>query len=467
MQRFDAFLQTNSKQNINFQFVNKNQQIRKRILVKSIKFDYKMASSNTVSKEELKKAFEEADTNKSGKLNQQQFTAFAQKFEQISSRDVNDIFKHMELHSDEKAITLEEFYVWWESKEKNLLPVLYFKQQMQKKISQAKKVIQKQKENLQQKYEQTKFEASINNGTNEGQTLLSFYLSSHQQAKKDCQKLKDLFKLESKPGFIIKLKTSKNVDEAKTALEDLVEQVKQFVECILPVEMSEQYMSMLDIQVEKDGDHLLLSFSSGNNLIVSLADSYQNIVNEFKIDDQSVVLKFNFSSQLNIEKSASTSNSILADLIKGLQVNASLEVSSFMLDNLRNILYSKILKDIKKEDGSYGEYSRRKLQEEAAFLVLASLINGVSINLNSQKIEDMLPASVTSFTFEELISNAKKYTSSAEDQLQLPIIQDLIQFFNEYTLSDMECIGIFPESFVSIHMKTIGLSAILNKILNA
>ncbi|KAL4503295.1 hypothetical protein ABPG72_000901 [Tetrahymena utriculariae] len=424
-----------------------------------------MASSNTVSKEELKKAFEEADTNKIGKLNQQQFTAFASKFEQISSKDVNDIFKHLELHQDEKNITLEEFYVWWENKEKNLLPVLYFKQKMQKKISKAKQVIQKQKENQTQKSEQSKFEVSINNGTNEGQTLLSLYLSSHQQAKKDGLKYNELFKLESKPGFIIKLKTSKNVDEAKSALEDLVEQVKQFVECILPVEISEQYLSMLDIQVEKEGDYLLLSLSSGNSLITSLADSYQNIINEFKVDEQSVVLRFNFSSQLNIEKSASAANSILADLIKGLQINASLSVSSFMLDNLRNILYSKILNDIKKEDGTYGEYSRRKKQEEAALLVLASLINGISINLNSQKIEDMLPASVTSFTFEELISNAKKHTSSAEDQLQLPIIQELIQFFNEYTLSDIEIQGIFPESFVSIHMKTIGLSTILSKIL--
>ncbi|EAS00315.1 EF hand protein (macronuclear) [Tetrahymena thermophila SB210] len=425
-----------------------------------------MASSNTVSKEELKKAFEEADENKSGKLNYQQFTAFASKFEQISHKDVNDIFKHQELHQDEKAISLEEFYVWWDNKEKNLLPVFYFKQQMQKQISKAKKVIQKQKESGPQQYEQSKFEVSINNGTNEGQTLLSLYLSSHQQSKKDCQKYQELFKLGSKPGFIIKLKTSKNVDEAKTALEDLVEQVKQFVECILPVEISEQYMSMLDIQVEKDGNDLLLSFSSGNNLITSLADSYQNIVNEFKVDDQSIVLKLSCSSQLNIEKSASTANSILADLIKGLQINASFSASSFMLDNLRNILYSKILKEIKQEDGSYAEYSRRKKQEEAAFLVLASLINGISINLNTQKIEDMLPASITGFTFEELISNAKKYTTSAEDQLQLPIIQELIQFFNEYTLSDVECLGIFPESFVSIHFKTIGLSTILGKILN-
>lgn len=136
--------------------------------------------------------------------------------------------------------------------------------------------------------------------------------------------------------------------------------------------------------------------------------SYETLVNQLQVKDQSIQIGVTYSSQLNLGSENISEKSILAELIKGLNIDFDVKVSSLVLDNLRQLLYTKIDAEIQQNGNS--ELSYRKTNDYF-LLVFSSLLSGISVKLNADRIEDKLPAKVNSLTFDQLLSKAKNQTS--------------------------------------------------------
>lgn len=102
----------------------------------------------------------------------------------------------MDIDGDGK-ITFDEFYEWWQNKENKILPLLYIKQNIQKNLAKAQKVVAKAtKDPLTEAETMSKFKASLKIGDSPSKSVLEAKLSTHIQSLLLSQKVRSALSLD-------------------------------------------------------------------------------------------------------------------------------------------------------------------------------------------------------------------------------------------------------------------------------
>lgn len=126
----------------------------------------------------------------------------------------------MDIDGDGK-ITFDEFYEWWQNKENKILPLLYIKQNIQKNLAKAQKVVQKATKDILPEAETlSKFKASLKIGDSPSKTEFEVKLSTDIQSLVLSQSVRSALSLdENQPSVVLKFKVSKDQAEAKKILD--------------------------------------------------------------------------------------------------------------------------------------------------------------------------------------------------------------------------------------------------------
>lgn len=78
---------------------------------------------------------------------------------------------------------------------------------------------------------------------------------------------------------------------------------------MVPPEMSEQYLKMVDIKVSKfEKDYIILSVSSDHPLIDGIRKSYEGFLNTINFTDQSFLMEIRATSSLNVKQALEQNN---------------------------------------------------------------------------------------------------------------------------------------------------------------
>ncbi|EGR27994.1 EF hand family protein, putative [Ichthyophthirius multifiliis] len=278
--------------------------------------------------------------NKNGFLDFQEFQNFSKSLPTpLSHKEIVKIFKNLDKDKDNK-ISFDEFYQWWYwGKDQNLLPLFYTKLKTEKYLKQTSSQFKKLQTNQQDASAQEDTEINsyliqLNSTQKEPKFEFNIELLTDNLANEKAQKFIEINQLnQTNPCIILKLQFDQKVKDYQNIVdefEQIVEQIKSFAENLLPPEMSDQYLNMIQFKYHiMDNKYLIFTIFGNHELINQMVQSYCDAAAQIKQDDLGISVKVGLKTQLDVENMIKNKQEVnfMEELLKELNIEINGKMS--------------------------------------------------------------------------------------------------------------------------------------------
>jgi len=387
--------------------------------------------------------------------------------QEISDEEMKKIFQEMDTNKDKK-ISFKEFSDWWYYGKVNKMESLVFLKLKMMNLLSKNKALQTRLGNvLSDKYEGDldKIAFGLQVGDSEPKTRLQLKLSTGKSSNTLFQALTT--DMELSPGFtvFIKARPAQEPKEAEVSLREFISKLKQGEEDQEP-DLSATLLDMLQFHVKSDDQYVYLGMTTESSFVKGMAtEPVAGLLNNTNENfDTELSFSLGFKNDLATLLNHLQNEKIVLSLLEGFSVNINGSISSEFAKNLRQEFLQSL------------ESAGDEIPQDIKALLILSLLKGFKADIKlrefeKKKLERILTAIGSGQalkatpSFLQILELLKKigFNDSLKDS---PFLKKVFTFLRSDFKADFEIYFKIENLLISIGFETSGLSEFYDYILD-